>query len=113
MALRGAIGVTAWAVPDTAGRLFGLDPDANPQASYVGRLFAVRDLVLGIGLAGSEGDARRLWWQVGIGCDIADAAAGAIAGRQGTLEPGPAVMVTATALLGAALGAVALAADDV
>ena len=111
--LRFIIGGSAWLTPDLAGKAFGLDPDSNPQASYLGRLFAVRDAALGVGLVATEGDARRLWWQIGVACDLADAAAGVIAGKQGRL-PGPAaVMVTATALAAAGLGAAALMADDV
>ena len=111
--LRFIVGGSSWLAPDLAGKAFGLDSDANPQSSYVGRLFARRDAALGVGLVATEGDARRLWWQIGIACDVADAAAGVIARKQGRL-PGPAaVMVTATALAAAGLGAAALAADDV
>ena len=58
--LRFIIGGGAWIAPRTMGRLFGLDIDANPQAPYVARLFAVRDAVLGVGLVATDGDARRL-----------------------------------------------------
>src|SRR5207245_5660578 len=47
--LRVAIGVTAWLFPNLAGRLFGLDPESNPQAPYLARLFGVRDIALGLG----------------------------------------------------------------
>ena len=50
VATRAAIGAAAWLMPRLSGRLFGLDPDANPQAAYLGRLFGVRDVALGIGL---------------------------------------------------------------
>jgi hypothetical protein len=110
--LRVAIGVGAWATPNLAGRLFGLDPANNPQASYVGRLFGARDLALGAGALTSEGEARRRWIQLGMACDLADAAAGYIAGRTGVLPKPAAVMVTGVALLAAGLGAAALAAGD-
>jgi hypothetical protein len=106
------VGGGAWLLPRTSGRLFGLDPDANPQALYVGRLFGVRDAVLGAGLLSSDGDARRNWWRFGIACDVADAAAGLLAWRSGDLPPAAAAMVTATAVAAASLGAAALAADD-
>ena len=48
--MRGAIGTGAWLAPKLSGRLFGLDPAANPQAPYLGRLFAVRDAALAFGL---------------------------------------------------------------
>lgn len=111
--LRFIVGGSSWIAPDLAGKAFGLDSDANPQASYVGRLFASRDAALGAGIVATEGDARRLWWQIGIACDVADAAAGLIALRQGRLPAPAAIMVTATACLAAGLGAAALMADDV
>ena len=111
--LRFIIGGSSWLAPDLAGKGFGLDPEANPQASYVGRLFASRDAALGAGIVATEGDARRLWWQIGIACDVADAAAGLIALKQGRLPAAAGVMVTATALVAAGLGAAALMADDV
>jgi hypothetical protein len=110
--LRFIIGGGTWLAPRTAGRLFGLDADANPQVPYVGRLFAVRDAVLGVGLVASSGDARRLWWRVGVACDLADAVAGLLAKRSGELPAVSAALVTGTALAAASLGAAALAADD-
>jgi hypothetical protein len=109
---RFAVGGGAWLLPRTSGRLFGLDPDANPQAAYVGRLFGVRDAVLGAGLLSSKGDARRVWWRFGVACDVADAIAGLLAWRSGDLPPSAAAMVTGTAVVAASLGAAALAADD-
>jgi hypothetical protein len=46
-----------------------------------------------------------------MACDLADAAAGYIAGRTGVLPKPAAIMVTGVALLAAGLGAAALAAD--
>src|SRR5881227_2204597 len=54
--LRFIVGGGTWLAPRSMGRLFGLDIDANPQAAYVGRLFAVRDAVLGVGLVATTGD---------------------------------------------------------
>jgi hypothetical protein len=106
------IGGGAWLAPNLSGRLFGLDPDANPQAAYVGRLFGSRDAALGIGYAATDGEARRLWWRLGVACDLLDAAAGVLAARRGDLPKSAGAMVTGTALLAAGLGAAALAADD-
>jgi hypothetical protein len=106
--VRGAIGAGAWAAPRFSGRLFGLDPEANPQAAYLGRLFGIRDAVLAVGLATNTGKQRAQWLQLGIVCDLADAAAGVLAGRRGELPPRSTVMVTATALLAAGLGIAAL-----
>ena len=74
--VRGAIGAGAWLAPRFSGRLFGLDPEANPQASYLGRLFGVRDAALAFGLGAARAAARQrvLWLQLGVACDFADAA---------------------------------------
>jgi hypothetical protein len=106
--VRGAIGVGAWSAPRFSGRLFGLDPEANPQAAYLGRLFGVRDAVLAIGVATNSGQQRAQWLQLGVVCDLADAVAGVLAGRRGELPPKATAMVTATALVAAGLGIVAL-----
>ena len=110
--LRFIIGGSSWLAPRTAGRVFGLDVDANPQAPYLGRLFGVRDAVLGVGLVATSGDARRLWWRVGIACDVADLAAGLLAGRARELPRASTALVSAAAAMAAGLGAAALMADD-
>lgn len=110
--VRSAIGAGAWLAPRLSGRLFGLDVDGNPQAPYLARLFGVRDVALGLGLAGSQGSQRQQWLQLGVACDLADAAAGVLAGRSGALPARAAVMVTATALVAAALGIAALQGDS-
>src|SRR3954469_6753064 len=110
--LRAAVGVGAWATPNVAGKMFGLDPARNPQASYLGRLFGVRDLALAAGALSTEGSEQRRWIQLGVACDLADAAAGYIAGRSGVLPKPAAVMVTGVALVAAGLGAAALASGD-
>jgi hypothetical protein len=102
--LRGVIGVGAWVAPSFSGRLFGLDPDANPQSPYLGRLFGARDAALAFGLSTSSGNQRLQWLRIGIACDLADAGAGVLAGRRGELPARAAVLVTATALVAAALG---------
>jgi hypothetical protein len=106
--VRSAIGVGAWVAPRFSGQMFGLDPEANPQAAYLGRLFGVRDAVLAVGLATNTGRQRAQWLQLGLVCDLADAVAGVLAGRRGELPPKSTVMVTATALLAAGMGLAAL-----
>jgi hypothetical protein len=106
--LRGAVGAGAWLAPRLSGRLFGLDPAGNPQAPYLGRLFGVRDVALAVGLSASNGPERAQWLRLGIACDLADAVAGLLAGRRGELPKPATVLVTATALSAAALGAAAL-----
>lgn len=106
--MRGAVGAGAWLAPRFSGRLFGLDPNANPQAPYLGRLFGARDVALAFGLSTSSGSQRANWLRIGVACDLADAVAGVLAGRRGELPARATVLVTATALAAAALGIVAL-----
>jgi hypothetical protein len=110
--LRLAVGTSAWATPNLAGKAFGLDADANPQSPYLARLFGIRDVALAIGALTTTGESRRRWLALGLLCDAADAAAGVLAGRGGYLPKLPTVLVTATALAAAGLGAAALAGDD-
>jgi hypothetical protein len=110
--LRVAIGAGAWAAPNTTGKLFGLDPDNNPQASFLARLFGVRDVALGLGTTATTGSSRRLWWQLGIACDLADAAAAVLAARNGTLPKAAAVLAGGTAIAAAGLGVAALASTE-
>ncbi len=112
VAIRGAIGAVTWLTPRLSGRVFGLDAGANPQLPYVARLFAARDLALAAGLRCSQGDAQRLWLQIGIACDAADAVAGILAGRRGELSALSTARVTAPALAGVRLGLVALRGAD-
>ena len=42
-----AIGATALASPDLAGKLFRLDVAANPQLPYMSRMFGSREIALG------------------------------------------------------------------
>ena len=108
MRIRAAIGAGAWLAPRFSGRLFGLDPVANPQLPYLGRLFGVRDAALAVGLGASRGPQRVQWIQIGMACDVADALAGVLAARRGQLPPRSGILVTGTALFAAALGMAAL-----
>jgi hypothetical protein len=110
--IRTAVGAGTWVAPRLAGRMFGLDAVANPQLPYVGRLFGIRDVALGAGLSMSSGESRKLWLQLGILCDAADAVAGVLAGRKGELSKASTALVTAPALLGMVLGVAALQAAD-
>ncbi len=106
--LRIAVGAASWLTPRPAGKLFGLDAKANPQAPYLARLFGVRDIALAYGAMSSEGEQQRQWLTAGLACDVADSFAGIAGGRRGYLPKLASVLVTATAMAAAALGAVAL-----
>jgi hypothetical protein len=109
--LRLAIGVASWTAPRVAGRLFGLDASANPQAPYLARLFGVRDVALAWGTLNSKGATQRQWLLAGLACDAADTVAGIAGGRGGYLPRLTSVLVTGTALSAALLGASALRED--
>ena len=106
--LRVAVGVASWLTPRPAGKLFGLDVAANPQAPYLARLFGARDVALAWGTLSSEGGARRQWLLAGLACDAADALAGVAGARGGYLPKLTGALVTGTALSAVALGAVAI-----
>ena len=115
LTVRLVLGLTSWFTPKFFMGAIGMDPHANPQACYMARLFGVRDLTLGLGLLSSRGDARRVWWRLGMLCDLGDAAAGFVSGRSGQLPVGRGVTVlfTGAGVVGATLGAAALASGDV
>jgi hypothetical protein len=108
--LRLVVGVTSWATPRVAGKLFGLDAAANPQAPYLARLFGVRDIALAWGALNARGEAQRQWLLAGLVCDAADTLAGIAGGRGGYLRPATSVLVSGTAVSAALLGAAALGA---
>src|SRR3954451_23221594 len=113
--VRFVLGPTAWFAPKFFMVAMGMDPFKNPQAGYMSRLFGVRDVALGLGLVSTRGDARRLWWRLGILCDLGAAAAGVVSARHGELSPRPVLnrLIAIAGLVGASLGIAALASDDV
>lgn len=105
--IRMAIGAGAWALPQLTGPLFGFQSMDNQESVYFGRLFGVRDVILGVGLLSTEGDAQRLWWRLGIVCDAADAAAGVL-GFRADAPKRAMVLSTATAASAVAMGVAGL-----
>lgn len=112
MAIRLALGTSAWFAPRFTLVMFGLDPERNPETAYATRLFGVRNATLGVGLLASEGDDRRLWWKVGIVCDVA---AALLSAREGRIPGDTRTVVTlaGAGVVAVALAVSALAADDV
>jgi hypothetical protein len=109
--IRLAVGVGAYATPNFAAKLFGLDPVANPQASYLGRLFGVRDVALAAGTLGADEQSRKLWVRLGVLCDVADIGASVLAVRNGSVSKLTGVLAGGTALGATVLGVLALNAD--
>ncbi len=106
--VRLAVGVTSYAAPNFGGKLFGLEPEANPQAAYLGRLFGVRDVAFALGTMRAKKKAQDQWIELGLACDVADALAAFMGGAKGYLSPTTTAMVAAPAIGVAALGVVAL-----
>jgi hypothetical protein len=98
------VGSGAWLTPNLSGRLFGLDPEGNPQLPYVGRLFGARDVALGAGALRSSRKNKNAWLTAGLACDVADVAAGVLAGARGQLPAASAALVSATAATFAGIG---------
>jgi hypothetical protein len=106
--IRTAVGAGAWLTPRLSGKAFGLKAEENPQSPYIGRLFGARDVALAYGTMTTAGEEQDRWLVAALGCDIADAAAGIAAWRGGYLTPFSSFLVTAAALNGVLLGAIAL-----
>jgi len=102
--MRIGIGALAWARPDLAARLFRL-PAPHNEATYLWRLFGVRDVAVGIGTVASEGAQRRQWARFGLACDLADGAAAALSAKQGDLPRDGAVALIAVPAAAVGFGA--------
>src|SRR5687767_12174 len=76
--MRLRIGIGSFVAPRVAGRLFGIDPDANPGAAYLGRLFGVREVF--IAAVSADPAADDSLFRLGLAVDGADYVA-ALAGR--------------------------------
>lgn len=106
--IRAAVGVGAWLTPRLSGKAFGLDADGNPQSPYIARLFGARDVALAYGAMTTTGEDQDKWLVAALGCDVADTLAGIAAWRGGYLSPFSSFLVTAAAVNGVVLGAIAL-----
>ncbi len=97
-----AVGTLAVASPDRAAKTFQLDATANPQLSYVTRLFGAREIALGLATVLSSGKTRRNLILLGILVDASDVATGYLGVQDGAVS-----QKTAAALIGPAIGAIA------
>jgi hypothetical protein len=106
--VRALIGVGATFMPAATLKSYGVETDISPLMVYLCRLFGVREIALATGTSVSRGPAQALWLQLGIACDLVDAAAAIQAARQGifpkrgalqaTLGPAIAITIAAYAL---------------
>ena len=103
--MRIAVGGATYVAPRLSARLFGFDPDRNPQSAYWARLFGVRDLALGVGALQTSGPSRRRVVELTAACDAVDFASTVLARRSGDVP-----RTAALASGGLALSALAVAA---
>lgn len=108
---RVVIGIAGLLAPRFGARLFGLRPEDNPGLPYTMRLFAVRDVALGVGLAGADPRDRHRWVDLGLASDASDAVASVLGGRSGALDRRAATLTGAAALFAVALGVAARGSD--
>lgn len=113
LAVRFFFGGASWLAPAPTLKAAGLDA-RNGELVYLGRLFGGRDAILGLGLMSTTGDARRLWWKLGICCDVNDLLAGVAAGAAGLpIGRNRRIGLIVSAILGVTLGVTALRQGDV
>jgi hypothetical protein len=82
-ATRAAIGVSCWATPVLASRIFGVDVRNDRSAKFYLKLGGTRDLALaaGSGTIPVPGKAQAL--RIAAACDVADMIATVITRREG------------------------------
>ena len=112
IAARTALGTGALLAPRQTGRLFLLDPRANPQVVFVGRMWGARNLALAAGLRGARGPSLRTTRQVNVAVDVADAVAAWLAWREGSLPAPAALLAGGTAVAATGLGLASLVGED-
>jgi hypothetical protein len=103
-----AIGLTALASPELAGKLFRLDVARNPQLPYMSRMFGSREIALGAITLVAKGKARRKLVALGMAVDGADAFAGYDAMRTGSVSQSTGMFLTGPALGAVVAGAIGL-----
>jgi hypothetical protein len=98
------VGGGALVAPKATGRVFGVNPAANPAAPFVGRLFGVRAVMMALLAAGTDGVDQERQLRAGVAVDLIDAAAALAAGRGRQLGTASAAAAFAAAMTEAALG---------
>jgi hypothetical protein len=101
---RVVIGALSLLSPSLTAKLFLLDPKANPQLGYMGRMFGSRELALGAITLASSGDARRRLVQLGVAVDGADAYTGIATAVTGSVPKKAGILLTLVAAGAVATG---------
>lgn len=104
-----ALGAGAVAAPALAAKLFRLDVAANPQLTYMTRMFGSREIALGTLTLLAPTGARKKLIALGIGVDGADAFAGYDAWQSGAVDKQTGMFLAAPALGAVVAGVLGLA----
>jgi len=99
-----AVGTLSLISPTLAAKALLLDPKANPQLSYVTRMFGSREIALGALTLASKGEARTRLVQAGVAIDGADAFTGVACARSGATSKTAGLMLAAVAAGAVATG---------
>lgn len=102
------IGLLALISPSASAKAFRLDSANNPQLSYMLRMFGSREIALGVATLAAPAKLRAPLVIGGIAVDAADAAAGALAGRDGSVTKATAGFLTGPAILAVVAGIIGL-----
>jgi hypothetical protein len=108
---RTALGISSLLAPRLAGKVFFLDPDANPHLPVIGRMWGVRNLSLAAGMYAATGANRAQWWRLQPAVDALDFLAIATEWRRGAVPHRAAGLMAATALAATALGVLSVAGE--
>jgi len=96
-------GAAALFAPTWVARQLGGDPNSNPAAIYVLRLFGVRTIVVGIELLVPDEGLRASALRYAIPIHASDTFSAALAGIQGQLPPRASIMLTVISGINTAL----------
>lgn len=80
-----AIGAASLYDPTMTARRMMLDPAGSPQLPYLTRLFGTREIAIGTATLLASGASRRNLVLLGVLVDAADAAAGYLATKDGSV----------------------------
>ena len=109
--MRVLVGGQTYLAPKLSARLFGFQPDANPQATYWARLFGIRDVVLGVAALQTDGESRKRIIQLTAACDAADLASTVMGRRAGYLSGTTALLSGGLAVAAAVVASATAAAE--
>jgi hypothetical protein len=103
-----AVGTSALLAPEAAMKAIGLDAENNRQLPLLGRMFASREIAVGVATLLARGRARRAWVVGGIAIDAADAVASILAAQSGSVSKARGAAFTAAALAAVNSGVIGL-----